>query len=409
MNPGPEAQFIRGTTNGLQVGFVNYPLETFTSTQSGALATIISECCEQARLEGLEPWVITRRAKVKPCDWKKIQLLEYPEVPSTGLGWRFQRLVRKVTGWRHLGQATYARRVVEAIRKTGLGEGAVVLLNDPETAILLRKEFPRAFLIHWFQNQLEASEKVRRTFRNCVDVVCACSAFTAGWIERYYGLAGGAAHVVYNAVDATHFRPATDEPGGGPVINFVGRTGIEKAPDLLLQACLQLARNGRVFSLQIIGSNHWDCYVEDEYQRELQRLAAELERLGIRVRWTGHIGREQLPEELRRAHIHVTPSRWEEPFGMTTLEAMACGLAVVASASGGTPEVVGESGLLFRRDSAEDLAEKLAWLLDHPRERRQMARNGRRRAETFPWKRAWQDLRTIAGRGAALKPAVVVS
>src|SRR5439155_23454526 len=136
-------------------------------------------------------------------------------------------------------------------------------------------------------------------------------------------------------------------PPGKPIINFVGRTGIEKGPDVLLAAALRLAKRTKEFRLQLLGSNHWDRFELDDYQRKLQKMAAELQAMGIEVRCAGHIDRASLPDELRKAHIHVVPARWDEPFGMTTIEGMACGLATVASRTGGTPQVVGDAALLF--------------------------------------------------------------
>jgi glycosyltransferase involved in cell wall biosynthesis len=99
-----------------------------------------------------------------------------------------------------------------------------------------------------------------------------------------------------------------------------------------------------------------------------------------------------LPAEIAKAHIHVVPSRWDEPFGLTTLEGMASGLATVASATGGTPEVVGDAGLMFDRESVEQLADRLWELVENPDHRREVAARCRRRAEEFTWARTWQRL-----------------
>jgi glycosyltransferase involved in cell wall biosynthesis len=196
-------------------------------------------------------------------------------------------------------------------------------------------------------------------------------------------------------VDTDRFTPAATTPSGPPVINFVGRTGIEKAPDLLLSAAIRLAARTKNFALQILGSNHWGRLELDDYQNKLASLAAELEALGIPVRRPGHIDRASLPAELQKAHIHVVPSRWDEPFGLVTLEGMACGLATVASATGGTPEIIGEAGLLFERDSVEALTDQLFKLVENEPYRREVAVQCRRRAEEFTWTRAWDRLRGV--------------
>ncbi len=111
----------------------------------------------------------------------------------------------------------------------------------------------------------------------------------------------------------------------------------------------------------------------DDYQKKLSALAVELQDRGVAVRRPGHVGRAALPAELCRAHIHVVPARWDEPFGMTTIEGMACGLATIASSTGGTPEIVRGHGLLFERESVNQLAEALQALIDDESLRRDYA------------------------------------
>ena len=76
---------------------------------------------------------------------------------------------------------------------------------------------------------------------------------------------------------------------------------------------------------------------------------------------------------------------------------MASGLATVASATGGTPEVVGEAGFLFERDSVDGLADHLESLVMNPSLRREYAGRARDRAKEFTWDRTWNSLKALAG------------
>lgn len=373
--------------------FINNSSETFTPTQSGALATIIWECCRQAN--GAEPVVITRTCEAAPFPWSRTIFLEYPHVPSGRLGVLLCRLERKLTGWRHLRQRTYASRVVKAIKDAALTHLPIVVFNEPELVVTLRRRFPKAFLIHWFQNQHECKPGFRARFKRAANVVLGVSDFTASWIEKYYGLREGSVQTLYNGVDIEQFRPAEVESPSCPVINFVGRTGIEKGADLLLEASLRLSEKTKNFSLQLIGSNHWDHFELDAYQLRLNTLSDELQSKGIGVRQPGHVGRAALPGEIRRAHIHVVPARWDEPFGLTTVEGMASGLAVVASRTGGTPEIVRDSGFLFERDSVEGLTKHLDRLISDEVLRAEYARKASKRAGQFTWVRTWAGLSRI--------------
>jgi glycosyltransferase involved in cell wall biosynthesis len=380
--------------------FVNYTDETFTATASGALATYIYECCRAASALGDEPWVISRSASQPAFDWPRLRLLAYPRRPSGRLGTQLTRVQRKSTGLPKLGQRAWAKRVARAVLDAAGPDCTVVLQNDPEVAVYLRAALPRARIVLLFQNQLPAREPFRTRVSQSVDQVVAISDFTAAWIGEHYRVPRTKIATLYPGVAADVIRPPAAR-SGVPVIGFVGRTGIEKAPDTVLKAAIALAGRTTQFAVQIVGSNHWDRYDEDAYQRELNALAAALERRGVRVTRPGHVGRETLPGWLQRSSIHVVPSRWDEPFGLTTLEGMAAGNAVVASRTGGTPEVVGGGGQLFERDDVAGLARLLESLVIDETARAEWGRRARARAESLTWTRTYRQLRALAQPAAA--------
>jgi len=381
------------------VVFINHPVETFTATHSGAIATHLWECCRAAQGEGLEPLVITRQSDAEPYRDVMTVLLDYPAVPENRLVKNLLRAERKLTGWRHLRQRGYARRVVRAIREGGWEHHPMILHNDPEMAVFLRERFPSASIVHHFHNQIDAAPNFRSRLARSADMITGVSDFTSRWVEDRYGLEKQSVRTIYNGVDSVRFRPSGSRGGSLPIVNFVGRTGIEKAPDLLLKAALKVAQRNSAFGVQILGSNHFHKFELDDYQRELNRLAAQLESLGVTVRRPGHIAREALPAELGRAHINVVPSRWDEPFALTILEGMACGLATIVSRTGGAPEVVGDAGLLFERDSVDGLAEHLSRLLFDENLRTEYARKARARAGQFTWENTWSQFRHAAATG----------
>lgn len=376
--------------------FINYSDETFTPTQSGALATIIYECCQVARSRGDEPLVITRSASAAPFDWQNTKFVDYPPAPKTKLELFRARADRKLFGWRNMGQRTYAHRVVRAIRETQAYERPMILQNDPEMACTIRDAFPDATIVHLFQNQHGAKDKFRRRFGKCVNAVAAVSGFTARWIEDHYGLEKNSVRVIHNGVNPDAFHPVTWSATEKPTINYVGRTGIEKAPDTVLRACIALAQRTKNFRLQLLGSNHWGRNEMDDFQRLLCGLADELIAAGIELHRPGHISRPALPAELQKAQIHIVPSRWEEPCALTLFEGMATGMAVIASRTGGTPEVVGDAGILFERDNVEELTNHLERLLKDEPLRRAQGEKCRQRALTLTWTRMWDSLCTLA-------------
>ena len=378
--------------------FVNYPDETFTPTHSGALATYVYECCRAAAASGEQPWVVSRTAAAPAFDWPQLRLLGYPRRPGGWLGTQLTRVQRNAIGLPRLGQRAWAKRVARAVRDIAGPHATLLLQNDPEVAVYLRAALPRARIILLFQNQLPAREPFRSRVAEAVDHLVTASNFTADWVADHYRVPRDHIAVVPNGVAADVIRPPAERTGL-PVIGFVGRTGIEKAPDVVLKAALALSARTCDFGVQIVGSNHWDRFEEDGYQRELSALVAALEARGIAVARPGRVDRAALPTGLQRSSIHVVPSRWDEPFGLTTLEGMAAGNAVVASRTGGTPEVVGDAGQLFERDDVDALTELLDELVHDAQLRTAWGSKARARAETLSWARTYRGVRELGRAG----------
>jgi glycosyltransferase involved in cell wall biosynthesis len=86
---------------------------------------------------------------------------------------------------------------------------------------------------------------------------------------------------------------------------------------------------------------------------------------------------------MQRAAIVVVPSRWEEPFGLVALEAMACGAALICSPRGGLPEVAGETALYADPDQPDAVAAAICALACDVGRRATMAAAARLRSEGF--------------------------
>lgn len=382
----------------LSLVFINCTAETFTPTKSGAISTWVWEVCRAAQKEGIEPWVITRKMKAEPHPWPNTILLDYPWVPNfrgTGIG-RLLQYQQKVSGWGHVRQGAYAKKVVAAIRARGLEKLPFFLHNDPEMAVYLREQFPKARIVHLFHNANECSASNRQKFGSAVNVAAGVSNYISRWQSEFFGIGNGKVKTIYNGVDVERFSPLAEEPEGKPVINFVGRTDNAKAPDLILRAAKKLAARTTDFAVQILGARYYWGTEPDDYQRLLDSLSKDLEDAGISVRRPGVVSRHAMVGELQKAHIHVVPSRWDEPCALTLFEGMAIGLPVVASRTGGTPEVIADAGFLFERDSEQELLGRLADLVESKELRRDYGRRARARAEKFTWTETWRQVQQAA-------------
>jgi D-inositol-3-phosphate glycosyltransferase len=138
---------------------------------------------------------------------------------------------------------------------------------------------------------------------------------------------------------------------------------------------------------------------DDPEARRLRARAAE-RAVGDRVRLLGRLGRAELPALLRSADAVVCVP-WYEPFGIVPLEAMACGVPVVASAVGGLTDTVvdGVTGVLVAPRRPDDLAVALTALLADPDRRRALGAAGADRARLrYRWSRVAADTAAVYRR-----------
>lgn len=172
---------------------------------------------------------------------------------------------------------------------------------------------------------------------------------------------------------AAWLREATGVAPGQPLIGCVARLTPEKGVADLLRAVALLRPRWPDLAVVVLG----DAPPGSRHPAELRRLAVQLG-LGGMVRWPGYL--PQAGRYCGAFDIQAVCSR-AEPCGLATLEAMAQGRPVVATAAGGSPELVrdGREGFLVPPGDPERLARRLDCLLDSPGLRREMGRRGRLR------------------------------
>jgi starch synthase len=219
--------------------------------------------------------------------------------------------------------------------------------------------------------------------------------------------------VVHNGIDPEEYFPDPSTEGleslgldlSAPYVLFVGRITRQKGITYLLEAARYFEPGAQVV---LCAAAPDTPQIEAEVRSQVDDLSAR--RPG--VVWVQQMmPRLQLVRLMSHAAVFVCPSVYE-PFGLINIEAMSCGVPVVASAVGGIPEIVVDGGTGFLvsfspggdafglparpAEFAHDLAERVNELLGSPEQRRLFGQAGRRRAlAEFTWA-------AVAARTAAL-------
>ena len=126
------------------------------------------------------------------------------------------------------------------------------------------------------------------------------------------------------------------------------------------------------------------------YFREVWQTTRSLG-LEEEVLFLDYVPNEELPSYYGLADLYVYPSS-EEGFGLTPLEAMACGCPVVTSRASSLPEVVGDAAVLVNPTDADELAEAMDRVLSDQELRGSLIRKGAKRAGEFSWKAGVEDI-----------------
>jgi glycosyltransferase involved in cell wall biosynthesis len=184
--------------------------------------------------------------------------------------------------------------------------------------------------------------------------------------------------VIYNGIDTEQFSPDPDwRPrewrGSAPSLLYAGSLmrskGVHAAVEGFAQALGLPALDGA--TLTIVGGGH------PAYRAELELLVSKAG-MSSRVCFLDRIDRSDMPALLRRHDILIFPSRWEALARMMQ-EAMACGLVVVGTTTGGSKELLveGETGLTFEVGDTGGLAKQIQRLVVDPDLRARLAQAGR--------------------------------
>ena len=226
-------------------------------------------------------------------------------------------------------------------------------------------------------------------------IICAGEG-EARMLTDLYRAQRSAIDVIPCGVDVGHFRPIDRAEARAhvgldpdePLILFVGRIEPLKGIDVLIQAASHLEGPFRVL---VVGGDEKD----GRRLRDLERLARELG-VAEHITFTDAASREELPYYYNAADVCAVPSYYES-FGLVALEAMACGVPVVATRVGGLKDTVqdGRTGYLVPWRCPEPFAERLDLLLTNEPLRRSLGREARAVAETYRWSRVAEEVESV--------------
>ncbi len=236
------------------------------------------------------------------------------------------------------------------------------LQNDPQGMRASGTAAARKALLGELAGVIVASDFIRRRFLDGLPTEC-----------------GAKVAVVPNCLDLAHLPPPLPPEARAEEILYVGRVVADKGVDGFVAACALALPRLPGWRAGIIGADRFGAASpETPFLRGIRAAAAQA---GIHMH--GYRTHDQVLAAMARAAIVVVPSRWAEPFGLTAIEAMASGAALMTTRNGALPDLAADAACYIDPDRVEEMAEALIALAADPMRRGALAEAGRKRARDF--------------------------
>lgn len=266
---------------------------------------------------------------------------------------------------------------------------------------------PSVFIIHDFSPYLQSLDhhisrprlleikfKIQKLLTklsaHSANIVIFPSEFSRNICIPQLGISEERSVVVHHGVDLERFTPRYESkntssldslklPISNDYILSVSTLYEHKNFEVLLRAYAKLPEKlQKDHPLVIVGSPSTKSYFS-----KLHQIANELN-IKENIYFTGGVGYDSIPELYRKSSLFILPSKLET-FGLTPVEAMACGIPVIATDSTAIPEVVQNAGYLFDSDDSDQLRDMMQTLLLNEEIRKEYREAGLRRAQELSW------------------------
>ena len=372
------------------------PFEYYSPVSGGAIATVTMNVIRELEKNGHETFVLAHDDAQPVYPTGGVRFL--PANPNGSIGEVLSHLQARLLGWDWPNQGRFWKSVHRELRS--LSPDVVVLSNDLVGAIDVRAALPRVKIVVWVHNECHSSGNIPSGLA-ATDVFLGCSHYIESWLLGRCSLPQSKVHVAHAGVDSDVFFPAKRDRIDSLKLLYTGRLDPNKGVDVAVEVFRRLKKGDRPVSLTVAGHSWFynrETRREEAFLTNLRKIMKELE-----VDWLGHVPRRWLPGLMRGHDVALVLSRSQEPFGLVVLEAMASGLAVMASPYGGLSEACGEAGIFVDPGKPAEITNKLECLCDPNGELEFWKRRSLERSAMARWADTANVLLRAVGAGGLSK------
>jgi len=392
-----------------KIAFIPCGVLPIPATKGGAVENLVQQLLDQNELYGEYEMIVYSPYEEKAQIYsKKYRFTTFVFLHMEGINHKIQTILyrlwsmvkSKLFGYDF--QNYYLRQIIKDIRTRG-NIDFIILENAPKYAIEIHKNFPWFKIVQHYHN-IPEEKSISASIDKCTDYYFCISKFIKQKVIETFHTDNAKAKLFYNCIDICRFYQALGnerEKLRGEiglkredfVVIYTGRLQPYKGIKELLIGISQI-QNSRI-KLLVVGGSFYSGAKRNSFIKELEGIAQQLDH---RVVFTGFVPYETIPNYYAIADIAVVPSLWEEPFALTALEAMAAGLPVVATKTGGLPEVLSdECAILLNVDEhlSENIAKAIISLSSDTCLYKRMSLTALKRAEFFTIDKYWENFNKL--------------
>lgn len=374
----------------MKIAIITSGILPIPAVQGGAVENLIDYCLDYNERHNIHDITIysvyDKKVKNHPALTSKYNHYRYINTSSCFakiLKYIYLRIRRKKEYY-HYSVEYFFERVLWLIKPKKYD--IIIVENRPGYALKLKERTNAKLVLHqendYLNNQVSQFQKIYDSF----DLIINTSSYITKRVTTINSN-DTKCKTILNGIDTNSFFEAEPIPRqqlglekNDFVIVYSGRLKKEKGILELILAIKQL--QVPKIKLLIIGANSYGS--NQKSTKFIRELEDESKKIKSQVHFTGYIDYSQIPSFLKMADIAVVPSMWEEPFGLTVVEAMAAGLPLITTRSGGIPEICdGVATIVDRENIVDNLASAILDLYEHPKKRKEMGVASLERSKLF--------------------------
>lgn len=265
----------------------------------------------------------------------------------------------------------------------------IVLENRPGYALQLHDAIDAKLVYHLHNDFLNNNTPQAQTIYQAATKILTVSDYIKGRVLTC-NANDQKTITVHNGIDLAAFdaQPTITRQQMGysdedVVLAFSGRLVKEKGIMELIEA-MNLLKDEPHLKLMVMGSSFFENAATDD--PFITNLKARAKDIGDRIRFTGYVKHEMMPDYLRLTDIAVIPSTWDDPFPTTVLEGMAAALPLITTNRGGIPEMVTNENAIvvsYPGDFTQQLAQAILTLAHNKEQRLTMGQASKRLSQQY--------------------------